>query len=366
MKPSLIILSLVAIAGASTVTAESFRVSGNIAGHGGRVLLLRYVSPERADTLGNVVTPDGDFCFTGTVESPFEARVKAVGTRVDVPVFIEPGMEPVEVKTSAHSGRYDVTGGGELQECGRRYTALERAARAERDSITAYYNSTYDMNDFFWRIQLKGALQKAGDRFEEAEDKFIAGNDNMVSASVIVRRLSKLTRDKTLHKKYALLGPTARESEVGRWLGRKADLSAQISVGGIAPDFTMGTPEGGTLSLHGVKAKVKILDFWASWCGPCRAENPNVRQIYEKYHDKGLEVISVSLDTSRGPWVKAIEKDSMTWLHASDLDGPQATAKQIYKVYAIPYMLILDGDNRIISEGLRGKELEDFIAKQFD
>ena len=113
-----------------------------------------------------------------------------------------------------------------------------------------------------------------------------------------------------------------------------------------------------------MKAKVKILDFWASWCHPCRAENPTLRKIYDKYHDRGLEIVRVSLDTARAPWVKAIEKDGMNWLHASDLDEG-TTARDVYEVYGIPYMLILDENNRIISDGLRGEALEKFIASQF-
>lgn len=341
-----------------------YTVSGTIKGHGGRILLLRPTSFETADTLGNIVTPDGNFRFTGTVDQPFEAEIEAVGTVVRIPVFLEEGAQ-INLQANSNKRVWTSTGGGELQQCRNRFNEIENTTAANRDSINNYYRTTYDLNDYFWVIQLKGALQREQDAYEKAEDEFLAANDNMVSASIIAQRMKTLKRNKMLHTKYALLGENARQSARGQMLKPLADTQSQISVGGIAPDFTMGTPDGGTLSLHGIKAKVKILDFWASWCGPCRAENPNVKKIYDAYHDKGLEILSVSLDTNKNLWLKAIEKDGMNWLHASDLkDGD--TARSLYNVYGIPYMLILDENNRIISEGLRGEKLEEFIKSRFE
>lgn len=359
---SIAITALLAAVGVSSLSA-GYTVSGNISGHGGRILFLRPTSLEKADTLANVVTSDGSFKFTGDVTAPFEAKIIAVGTQVDIPVFIENGADiKVDAKTDSRLVR--TSGGGALQQCHNAYNNLEIETAARRDSVNNYYRTTYDLNDYFWVVQLKGALQRENDRFEAAEDDFLSKNDNMVSASVIAQRINTLTRNKTLHKKYSLLGPNALASERGKMLKEKAELSSQISVGGIAPDFTMLTPDDKPITLHGIKGKVKILDFWASWCGPCRAETPNVKAIYDDFHSKGLEVISVSLDTSKAAWIKAIEKDGMNWHNASELDKGN-TARDVYKVYGIPYMLILDENNRIISEGLRGERLREFIASQF-
>lgn len=95
----------------------------------------------------------------------------------------------------------------------------------------------------------------------------------------------------------------------------------QVEPGSVAPDFKGVTLNGDTLSLHGIKARVKLLDFWASWCEPCRRETPNVRKIYQKYHDKGLEIIGVSLDDKKQEWAKAMKNDKVTWPNVSDLKG---------------------------------------------
>jgi thiol-disulfide isomerase/thioredoxin len=125
----------------------------------------------------------------------------------------------------------------------------------------------------------------------------------------------------------------------------------------------MKTPEGKSLSLYDVKAKVKIVDFWASWCGPCRAENPNVKRIYEQYHSKGLEIVSVSLDVKQDAWVGAIKKDQLPWIHISDLKGWNSLATDVYEIHAIPRLFVLDAENKIIAEGLRGEKLEECVRE---
>lgn len=151
-----------------------------------------------------------------------------------------------------------------------------------------------------------------------------------------------------------------------------AKLKAEISdarslmVGGIAPDFSQETPEGELLTLSELRGKVVLLDFWASWCGPCRRENPNVVRVYQKYKDKGFEILSISLDKTRDRWLQAIEQDGMDWHHVSDLQGWQNAVAQTYDVHSIPHTILLDPDGKILARNLRGQQLEDKLAEIFE
>lgn len=134
------------------------------------------------------------------------------------------------------------------------------------------------------------------------------------------------------------------------------------AIGSIAPDFTLPMPEGGEKSLSSLRGKYVLIDFWASWCAPCRKENPNVVRMYNEYKDKGFEIFGVSLDQSRDKWLKAIADDKLTWPQVSDLKGWESAAAQKYNITAIPQTILLDREGKIIAKGLRGEELEQKIA----
>ena len=117
------------------------------------------------------------------------------------------------------------------------------------------------------------------------------------------------------------------------------------------------------MSLTDFRGKYVLVDFWASWCRPCRAENPNVVRVYNQYKDKGFEILGVSLDKSKDAWLKAIEQDKLTWKHVSDLKFWQSEAAQLYGVSSIPYTILLDPEGTIIAQNLRGASLERKLAE---
>ena len=135
--------------------------------------------------------------------------------------------------------------------------------------------------------------------------------------------------------------------------------ASKVVVGAIAPDLEFLDPDGKMRKLSDLRGKVVLLDFWASWCGPCRRENPNVTRIYSQYHDKGFEVFSVSLDSDAASWKRAIEADKLVWPnHVSDLRKWQSQAAAIYGVRSIPSTFLLDKEGRIVQRDLRGADLE--------
>lgn len=140
-------------------------------------------------------------------------------------------------------------------------------------------------------------------------------------------------------------------------------LSNLVPVNGPAPEISQQTPEGGTFSLSQLRGKVVLIDFWASWCRPCRIENPNVKKVYAKYASKGFEILGVSLDRDHAAWVKAIKDDGLPWKHVSDLGFWNNAAAQQYGVQSIPYTVLVDREGNIIEKGLRAHDLDAKLAE---
>lgn len=161
---------------------------------------------------------------------------------------------------------------------------------------------------------------------------------------------------------YGNLTDRVKKSAPGLALKRKIEEMEQVNVGGMAPNFKLTTPEGKELSLYDLRGHIVLLDFWASWCGPCLAEVPNLKAIYEKYHAKGLEILGVSLDEKEAAWKGAIERKGLTWRHVSSLKGWKCPVAGRFKVTGIPRMYIIDAQGKIIAQDLRGEKL----AKKMD
>lgn len=156
---------------------------------------------------------------------------------------------------------------------------------------------------------------------------------------------------------YDNLTDRVKKSAPGLILKQKIEDMQQVNIGGMAPNFELTTPEGKKLSLKELRGHIVLLDFWASWCGPCLAEVPNLKAIYEKYHSKGLEILGVSLDEKEAAWKSAIERKALTWRHVSSLKGWKCPVAKRFKVTGIPRMYIIDQQGKIIAQDLRGENL---------
>ena len=148
------------------------------------------------------------------------------------------------------------------------------------------------------------------------------------------------------------------QTKVYKDLEKMIATATSVEVGKKAPDFSAPSPDGKTISLKESLGKVTIIDFWASWCGPCRMENPNVVAMYNELHEKGLNIIGVSLDKDEAKWKEAIEKDGLSWNHISNLNFWQDPIAEMYNVKAIPATFILDANGVIVAKDLRGAELK--------
>lgn len=161
---------------------------------------------------------------------------------------------------------------------------------------------------------------------------------------------------------YATLTAKLQKTKPGLSVKSKIENFKEISEGNVAPDFSGPTPDGKVLSLKEAMGKVTIIDFWASWCGPCRKENPNVVALYNEFHALGLNIIGVSLDKDEAKWKEAIAKDGLNWSHVSNLQFWSDPIAVLYNIKSIPATFILNEKGEIIATNLRGEELRAKIA----
>ena len=160
-----------------------------------------------------------------------------------------------------------------------------------------------------------------------------------------------------------MIDEKAMQSDYGVALNDLITTEKMLGYGQKAPAFTQNNQDGKPVTLESFKGKYVLIDFWASWCGPCRMENPNVVRAYEQFKSKNFTVLGVSLDKDKGKWLKAIEDDNLKWTHVSDLGYWNNAVAVMYKVRSIPQNFLLDPDGRIIGKNLRGEELTGFLQK---
>lgn len=224
-------------------------------------------------------------------------------------------------------------------------------ANASRDTV-----AMKSLRDEFVELQ---------EEYKNFEINYIKNNPNgLISALLLDRALSsKALPENEINEMYEALTPEIKETTAGKLIQEKLSKNKSTSIGNKAPGFSGPTPTGDILALNEATGKVTIIDFWAAWCRPCRAENPNVVNVYKKYHEKGLNIIGVSLDRNKEDWHKAIADDGLTWHHISNLAYFDDQIAKLYNVEAIPATFILDEDGVIIAKDLRGAALEEKIAE---
>jgi len=161
-----------------------------------------------------------------------------------------------------------------------------------------------------------------------------------------------------LETEYKMLAPVAQQSTYGKLITQILADARIGAVGTNAIDFVQQDTANNAVRLSSFKGKYVLVDFWASWCGPCRRENPNVVNVYNKYKDKNFTILGVSLDQDKASWLKAINDDKLTWTHVSDLKYWQNEVAQLYHIESIPQNMLISPDGKIIARNLRGEELE--------
>ena len=335
---------------------SGYKVTGTVEGMPDGKAIIATVNGSSLDTLAKADVKNGSFEFTGNVSEPTGAYIMVIGQRGAIPFM----LENANITVNAGQAGLTVTG-SEGQKIYDQFMAINTTTQQEAMKLQQEYQAANGDQAKMQAVQ--EAYAKLMTDAQAKETELIKANpDSYVSTFVIVSGMGQMEYEQ-LKERYNLLGEKAKASAQGKAIAAQIAKLESTAIGQIAPNFTITTPEGESISLYDIKGKVKLIDFWASWCGPCRGENPHVVEIYKEYHPKGLEIFGVSLDNNKEAWVKAIADDGLVWKHGSDLKGWQSAPAQLYSVSGIPHTVLLDENNKIIAKNLRGDELKQKIAE---
>jgi len=201
---------------------------------------------------------------------------------------------------------------------------------------------------------------------EKISEDFVKKNPASYVAPLAIIRLLQATENGVIAEElYKLMPAPVQFSGLGQYVNQQIQLSKINPIGSVIKDFSQKDTAGKLINVTSFRGKYVLLDFWASWCRPCRMENPNVVAAYNKFHDKNFTILSVSLDQAKPAWLSAIKMDGLNWNHVSDLKGWNNEVASLFQITSIPQNILIDPDGKIIAKNLRGQVLENELSEIF-
>ena len=327
----------------------------------GRITLIAYDDNNRLDTIAKCPIVDGKFTLSGAI-SKSKTGYLLINDRLKdyVPIILD-------------EANYQMVVDGDV--------VISITGTQEQDVLSQYIATQIEQNKLLEEFRNRPLDDRRNDsikrmyrereapiaiKTKEAQFKLVEKYPNFQATPLFFNLTLKEKGLEELTFIYSKLTGAGKDNTYADKILQRIELLQALEIGAVAPNFSLNTPAGETLTMHEIPGKVKIIDFWASWCYPCRKENPFMVKLYEKYHEKGLEIIGVSLDNDHKKWTTAIEKDGLPWIHISALKKWKCESVKLYDVKSVPHTVILDGENRIIARNVRGEELEKLIAKILD
>lgn len=360
MKKNLLPLAALIFIASACDTTPKFTIDGTIDGQqAGNVFLIQEKN-QALDTISRSAVNNGKFTLSGQVDSITEAFVVIEGKENFSLIFVENAKYTAAL--NAENPIENKITGSKNQEIFNQFITISAERQKEMMQMSQDYQAAMEAKDAEKISEIEKRSNELYTTTSAQEDALVKANpDSYVSAFIIALKVKRLEYDE-LKSLYDGLTPAVQASVPGKNIAEYLQMLAPTANGQIAPDFTLNTPAGQPLSMHSIKGKVKIIDFWASWCAPCREVNPEMVEIYKEFKPKGLEILGVSLDNDKDAWTQAIKDDKLTWLQVSDLQGSAELTKQ-YAVTGIPHTLILDENNVIVAKNLKGEKLKEKIAE---
>ncbi|MCK5168754.1 MAG: AhpC/TSA family protein [Bacteroidales bacterium] len=386
MKKILLFLSIAFVLYSCDSEPEFFTISGEIANANGEKLYLVELQTSNINILDSVILNNtGTFSFKGQTDIPKFYAIRT--TSNNYLTLIVNHLEQIIITADGEDLSKDaiIAGSTESHNILVLRTKLEESVE-RLDSLAVYYQSligTRELNKV--KDSLSLVSQKTIEDHIKFTQNFIHENSNSLAGlmalyqQIAPRRTVLNPKDhleyfnlidsslmSTIPKSDAVKALHAQLEEFKRQNNSENNINEVVGIGVVAPNIALQNPEGDTISLDSLRGKYVLIDFWASWCRPCRVENPNLVKSYEKYHAKGFEIFQVSLDKKKESWLDAIEKDKLNWIHVSDLQYWNSAPAELYKVQSIPASFLLDKQGKIIAKNLRGDALEAKLSELFN
>lgn len=345
---------------------EGYEINGTVAGvENGKKVYLESQSETGPVSLDTAVVENGKFKLDGKLKEGIElAFVRIETLNGSVPMILENGEINVEFnKDTIQKSKIGGTKNNDkFQSYNNESQVIYKKMIKFQEVNQQKMMTAQQTQDTATVNTLMKELNKFQDEMNEQSKTFISKNpDAFVSVLLLENFLMRnyLTVEE-VKAYYDKLDKTLLETKSGKNIKKMLETLTAVNIGSVAPDFSAPSPNGKMISLKESMGKVTLIDFWASWCGPCRQENPNVVAMYKELHDKGLNIIGVSLDKEGDAekWKEAIAKDGLTWNHISNLKHWKEPIAEQYNVKSIPATFLLDASGKIVAKDLRGEELK--------